>query len=94
MLPKFSIDYIALPHHSTRVLTHRTDDPVEAEEFLIHLLSAGALIREIKHDGVELSGHQFDKMLRVAAEGIASLLLQRSLKVDSVEVKHRFGFAA
>jgi hypothetical protein len=33
-------------------------------------------------------------MLRVAAERLASRLLGRSLDLDSVEVKHRFGFAA
>jgi hypothetical protein len=33
-------------------------------------------------------------MLRVAAERLASRLLSRSLDLDSVEVKHRFGFAA
>jgi hypothetical protein len=94
MLKKFSIDYVTMPKHSTRVLTHLTDDPVEAEEFLMHLLASGAHIREIRHDGKALSGHQFDKMVKVAAERVASNMLGESLGVDAVEIRNRFGFAA
>lgn len=94
MLTKFAIDYTVLPQHQTRVLTHRTDDPVEAEEFLMHLLAAGARIIEVRHEGARVSDHQFDKMLRVAAERISSMMLCDSLGIDSIEVKHRFGFAA
>jgi len=94
MLPKFSIDYIALPKHNHRTLTHRTDDPVEVEDFLMHLLASGATIKEIRHDGKVLSGHQFDQMLKVAAERVASLLLRQALGLDASEIKDRFGFAA
>jgi len=94
MLKKFSIDYIAMPQHSNRLLTHLTDDPVEAEEFLMHLLMAGGCIREIRHEGRALSGPQSDKMIRLAAEQVASLMLRRSLGLDAVEIQNRFGFAA
>jgi hypothetical protein len=94
MLKKFSIDYIALPKHNKRVFTHLTDDPVEAEEFLMHLLASSARIKEIRHEGKVLSGHQFDQMLKVAAERVASLLLRESLALDASEIKNRFGFAA
>jgi len=94
MLKKFSVDYIAMPRHNTRVFTHLTDDPVEAEEFLMHLLTAGARIKEIRHDGNILSGHQFDKMVKVAAERVASHMLRESLGVDAPDIKRRFGFAA
>lgn len=94
MLKKFSIDYVATPGHNTQVLTHLTDDPVEAEEFLMHLLVAGARIKEIRHDGNALAGHQFDKMVKVAAERIASQMLCESLGEDAVGVKSRFNFAA
>jgi len=94
MLKKFSIDYIALPRHSTRVFTHLTDDPVQAEEFLMHLLAAGARITEIRHDGSILTGHQFDKMVKVAAERVASRMLEESLAADGAEIQRRFGFAA
>ena len=94
MLKKFSIDYIAMPKHTTRVYTHLTDDPVEAEEFLMHLLAAGGRITEIRHDGSILTGHQFDKMVKVAAECVASRMLGESLAADAAEIKRRFGFAA
>ena len=94
MLPKFSIDYVAMPNHNNRVFTHQTDDPVEVEDFLMHLLVSGARIKEIRHDGQVLSGHQFNQMLKVAAERVASLLLRESLALDASEIKDRFGFAA
>lgn len=91
MLKKFSIDYT--PKQNPRVFTHLTDDPVEAEEFLMHLLASSARIREIRHEGDVLSGHQFDKMVKVAAERVASMMLQESLGLDAPEIKSRFGFA-
>jgi hypothetical protein len=94
MLSKFTIDYITFPQHNKRVDTHRTDDPVEAEEFLMHLLAAGACIQGIKHEGVALEGHKFDQMLKLAAERVASRLLSTALHLDSAQVKHRFGFPA
>ncbi len=94
MLTKYAIEYIILPQHNTRVFTHFTDEPVEAEDFLMHLLVARARIKEIRHDGAALVGHQYDRMLKVAAERLASGLLRESLGLDAGEVKHRFGFAA
>jgi len=94
MLKKFSIDYVALPKHSPRLFTHLTDDPVEAEEFLMHLLAAGARIKEIRHEGSALTAPQFDKMVKVAAERVASLMLRESIGADPAEIKSRFGFAA
>ena len=94
MLKKFSIDYVAIHRHNHRVFTHLTDDPVEAEEFLMHLLAASAHIQEIRHEGKALSQSQFDKMVKVAAEGVASLMLRESLALDAAEIKNRFGFAA
>lgn len=93
MLTKFAIDYTLMPDHNTRVMTHRTDDPIEAEEFLMHLLVGRARIKEVRHDGNKVSDHQFDQMLRVAVERIANMLLASSLKIDAAEVKHRFGFS-
>ena len=94
MLKKFAIDYITQPQHNSRVSTHYTDEPVEAEDFLMHLLLARARIKEIRHEAAALSGHQFDRMLKVAAERIASGMLRESLGLDADEVKFRFGFAA
>jgi hypothetical protein len=94
MLAKYDINYVINPQHNNRQDTHRTDDPVEAEDFLMNLLVGGARISAIKHEGVELDPSQADRMLRVAAERLASRMLGKSLDLDSVEVKHRFGFAA
>jgi len=60
----------------------------------MHLLSASARIKEIRHDGSILTGHQFDKMVKVAAERVASRMLADSLAADGAEIKRRFGFAA
>lgn len=94
MLAKYDIEYVIHSQHNQRVDTHRTDDPIEVEDFLMNLLAAGARIRAIKHEGIELDPSQSDRLLKVAAERLASRLLCCSLDLDSPTVKHRFGFAA
>jgi len=94
MLTKFAIDYSSFPHQGNRVFTHLTDDPIEAEDFLMQLLAARARICAIRHNGAIMTGPQFNQMLKVAAERIASALLRESLTLDAAEVKDRFGFAA
>lgn len=94
MIPKFAIDYVPLPRHRDLLVTHRTDDPVHAEEFLMHLLAAGAHIRAIRHEGVEIHRTQFDQMLKVAAERLASQMLCQSLDIEVAECRHRFKLAA
>jgi len=95
MLTKYAIDYVAFPHHRASTgFTYLTDDPIQAEEFLMHLLAVRARITAIRHDGATMTGHQFDRMLKVAAERLASELLKESLGLDAAEVKDRFGFAA
>lgn len=94
MIKKFEIDYIVFPQHNKRVDTHRTDDPVEAEEYLMHLLVGGARVLAIKHEGVTLDTVQSDRFLLIAAQRLASRLLCNSLDIDSVTVNHRFGLPA
>ena len=95
MLNKYAIDYRTLPnHHRDNGFTHFTDDPVEAEGFLMHLLCARARVTAIRHEGVAMAGHPFDRMMKVAAERVASELLRESLGLDAGEIKTRFGFAA
>ncbi len=93
MLTTFAIDYRPFPHHR-KATTHFTDDPIEAEEFLMHLLTARAHITAIRHEGVALPPHAFDRMLKVATERVAAALLREALSLDAVQVKDRFGFAA
>jgi len=94
MLNKFAIDYSAFPHQGKRVFTHNTDDPIEAEDFLMQLLASRCRIIGIRHNGAAMTGHQFDQMLKVAATRIASALLRESLALDASEIKDHFGFAA
>jgi hypothetical protein len=94
MMKKFAIDYVFFPQHNHRVLTHRTDDPVEAESFIGHLLQCGAKIVGIRHDAADLSPQQFDRMIKIAAESLVVNLLGVSLGADSADIRHRFGFAA
>jgi hypothetical protein len=93
MLAKYEIDYIINPHHNKRVDIHRTDDPVEAEDFLMGLLASGARILAIKHEAIELGQHEQDQMICVAAQRVAARLVCESLRLDAAAVKHRFGFA-
>ena len=94
MLNKFAIDYSAFPHYGSRVFTHLTDDPIEVEDFLMQLLATRSRIIVIRHNGSAMTGSQFDQMMKVAAERIASALLRESLTLDASEIKDRFGFAA
>ncbi len=94
MIAKYDIEYTVFPEHNSKVASHRTDDPISAEEFLMHLLVSGARIHDIKHEGVPLERVQQDRMLRAAAERLCTQLLSRAVHIDSVESKHRFGFAA
>jgi len=94
MLSKFAIDYILFPQHNERISTHRTDDPVEAEDFLMNLLSSGSRIVAIRHSAAEIEPHQFDRMVKVATERLASRMLSVSLDIDYATVKHRFGYSA
>jgi hypothetical protein len=93
MISKYSIDYIALPVHTTRILTHHTEDPVEAEEFLMHLLASGSRICAVRHSGAELTPAQSDQMIKLAAARLAGIMVRRSLDLKVEEVIHRFGFA-
>ena len=94
MFKKYAIEYVTFPHRDNRRFTHWTDDPVEAEDFLMHLLASRAHIIEIRHNGVAVTRHQFDKMVKIAAERIVSAMLSESLGLDMEAVKDKFGFAA
>ncbi len=94
MLTKFAIDYTLLPQHNSRVSTHFTDDPVEAEDFLMHLLLSRARIKEIRHDGATVTSHQLDRLVKIAAERIMAAMLIDSLAINAYDVRSRFGFAA
>jgi hypothetical protein len=96
MLAKFSIEYSASArHHSPPPHEHHyTDDPLACEQFLQDLLVNGMAIHAIRHEGQELPRGDFDRMVKVAAAGIASRLICTSLDIKPDEERFRFGFAA
>lgn len=94
MIKKFDIDYTIFPQHNQKVQTYRTDDPVETEEFLMHLLASGARIVGLKHEGVPLEDTQADRMLKIAVERLCSRMLVNALDTDSTTIHRRFGFVA
>ncbi len=53
----------------------------------------GALIVAIKHEGIELTRSQSDRMLRVAADRLSAHLLESAMHLDSAAVMHRFANA-
>lgn len=96
MLKKYCINYsLRFRNHSpSEILQYFTDDPIAAEEFLQNLLEHGMAIHAIKHKGADLPRVDFDRMVKVAAAGIASRLICTSLNIKSEEERYRFGFAA
>lgn len=94
MLPNFTIEFSSHERALEPAGVHRTDDPVEAVEYLMQLLLAQSRILSIKHDGVDLPQGQSDQMLKVAGERLLSQMLARALDLDTAEVRHRFAFAA
>lgn len=94
MIPKYSIEY-STPFRGKSVPAHHTtDDPVAAEEFVEELLERGFRIHSIKHEGLDLQKHEFDRMVRKAAGMMASRHICTSLGIASDEEKYRFGYAA
>lgn len=73
---------------------YQTDDPVAAEEFLVHLLEHGYRFHALRHEGVELPRPESDKMLKTAAGVVASRHLCTTLGIKPEEEHFRFGFAA
>lgn len=89
---EFAIEYgghkMAQPH------SHQTDDPVACEEFLVALLDNGLRITGLWHEGLELTGRDFDAMVRHAATALAAQHVARSLGLNAEQVHYRFGLAA
>ncbi len=94
MLAKYHIEYAIHVGRNAHVNHYQTDDPVAAEEFLVHVLEHGYKFHAIRHEGVELPRHESDKMLKTAAGVLASRHLCASLGIKPEEEPFRFGFAA
>jgi hypothetical protein len=94
MLAKYTIEYgvpfrrhVQAPHYST-------DDPVACEEFVEELLERGLAIRAIRHEGLDLPRHEFDRLVKTAAGMLAARSVCKSLDIKPEEEKYRFGFSA
>ncbi|MGZ5517350.1 MAG: hypothetical protein ACXWJX_06590 [Limisphaerales bacterium] len=93
MIPKYIIEY-KVKQEKGQIAERSTDDPVACEEFLQELLERREPIVGVKHEGVELPPHEFDKMVRNAAAMLAGEHICASLKIKPEEEKYRFGFTA
>lgn len=94
MLAKYHIEYAMHLGRHAHVNHYQTDDPVAAEEFLVHLLEHGYRFHTVRHEGVELPRQESDKMLKTAAGVLASRHLCASLGIKPEEEHFRFGFTA
>jgi hypothetical protein len=93
MLPKYSVEYTTPFRKHTPTNHYATDDPVACEEFVEELLERGFPIRAIKHDGVDLPKHEFDRVIKTAAGMMAAKRISTSLGIKPEEERYRFGFA-
>ena len=94
MLPKYTVEYTTHFRRHAQPSHYSTDDPVACEEFVEELLERGFALRTIKHEGVELSKTEFDRLVKTAAGMLASRHLCASLGIKAEEEKFRFGFTA
>ena len=94
MIPKYTTEYSINLRKRAHLAHSSTDDPVACEEVLAELLDRGFAIRAVKHEGVDLSGADFDKVIRGAANLLVSNKICVSLGLKAEEERFRFGFAA
>jgi hypothetical protein len=72
MIPKYTVEYATTFRKHAQKGHYSTDDPVACEEFVEELLDRGFVLETIKHEGVDLARPEFDKMVRNAADILAS----------------------
>jgi hypothetical protein len=94
MLPKYTIEYSAQFGRQSQSYHYSSDDPVACEEFLAELLERGFRIKLIRHEGLELSKPDFDKLIKTAGGMLAAKCICQSLGISTEEEHHRFGFTA
>ena len=72
----------------------QTDDPVTCEAFLSALLEGGLKILTSKHEGVALTQHESEALVKSPAATLAANHVGKSLGLNAEEVHFRFGFAS
>lgn len=94
MLPKYTIEYTTQLRKHNPITHFSTDDPITCQEFVEELLERKFPICAIKHDGLDLPKHEFDRIVKTAAGMLASSHICASLGIKAEEEKFRFGFTA
>ena len=94
MLAKYNIEYTTRFGSHAQKNHYTTDDPVACEEFVTELLEAGCLIHAIRHEGLDLPKHEFDRIIKTAGGMVASRHICTSLGIKPEEEHFRFGFTA
>ncbi len=94
MIAKYHVEYSMQFRNQAHVSHYQTDDPVACTEFLSVLLERDVRIRGIRHEGVELSRVEADRLLKTAASMLAGRRLCQALDLKPDEAHHRFGFTA
>jgi hypothetical protein len=94
MIPKWTVEYCTQFRKHAQTNHYSTDDPVACEQFVEELLERQFPVTRISHEGVELSKHEFDRIIKNAAAMMASRHICASLGIKPEEERFRFGFAA
>lgn len=92
MLPKYVIEYGLEFKKEVHPFRYQSDDPVGCKEFLAEVLEKNFRILAIKHDGADLSAHDFDQMVKASAGILAAKHICASLGLKAEEERFRFGF--
>ena len=92
MIAKYHVEYAVHFNKHAQTSHFQTDDPVACVEFLVELLERRFKLRGIRHDGVELSRHDADKLVKTAAGILAAKHVCASLDLTPEEEHFRFGF--
>lgn len=94
MLPKYTIEYALQFRKHAQTNYYSTDDPVACEEFVGELLEKGLRVQSIKHEGLDLPKTDFDRIIKTAADMVASKRICTSLGIKPEEERFRFHFSA
>lgn len=94
MISKYHIEFTVKFGKHEQLNHYQTDDPIAAQDFLVELLERGFSIATIKHEGLPLGRHEFDRMIKTAAGILAARRIRASLHLTAEEEHFRFGFAS
>ena len=94
MIPEYTIEYLVNFKRHPETCHCNGDDLVACAEFPAEVLERGCQIRAIRHEGLDLTRPEFDKMIKLAAGMLAAKSIRSSLGISTEEEHYRFGFAS